>query len=199
MTGVLRYESAASAVRNAYYKAAVTSAALFGSSASLYYGGKAMAQHLARIAKTSPELIGTADAMLAITMAFGGYILGGMTLIGTPIAFFNIRAKSHVVTTVDKPNNKIYQSRKVPFQPDDAVEYNMITSVGVNQGPLEKRANTGSVVINTLRLVPDQDEGTRTEEDEITIPYQENPQKIRDQIAEGLPTHQDLVQRLRSI
>src|SRR3989338_425965 len=197
MTDVLRFESAREAVRNSYYKAVAASTALLCSSVGLYYGGKMMAQHYLRMAEANPEFVGTGDVMLVTASMLGGYIIGGMTLIGTPISLFSIRARSRVVTTIDKPNKRMYQSRKVPFEPDYAIEYNAITSVEVDRGPLEKRANTGSVVVRTLRLVSDQDEGARVEEDEVVIPYQNNPFEVRNKILEGLPTNKGLVARLR--
>ena len=192
MPQALKFEPAYSAVRNAYLKASAASAALAVSSVALIYGSQRLAEKIVKM----PD-----GALIDESLTYYLFIAGVaslMAFIGSPIAFWNIHSKSKAVTSIDKEGRKLYRTGPGAPESAEAIEYDAITSVGVDQGPLEERAGTGSVVIKTLRLVDKEQEGIKVIEDKVVIPYQINPEKVRDQIAEGLPSPQDLVQRIRS-
>ena len=196
MLEVLRFESAANAVRKAYYKTAAATTGILASSAAMIYGGLKMDNYYWRMAEGNRELMALWQEVIPPAIAVGGVAIGFLTVIGAPFAFWHIYSNSRSVTTLDKTQRKIDKTRTGAFELPGTVEYDAITSVQVHQGRLEERANTGSVSINTLRLVG-KGYWNDVQQNIVLIPYQDKPFEVRNKILEGLPTHEDLVARLR--
>jgi len=118
--------------------------------------------------------------------------------------FGDLYDNSKAVTKIDKDNKKIIQTRQGLFgkkkTKEQSLEYDVILSVDVNQGCLEKKANVGTVRITTAELVEKESKNcegnSKLEQKFVTIPLQEGPYKIREQILEGQPSYKDLKARL---
>jgi hypothetical protein len=189
MSDVLRFEPARQAVVDAYRKATAATALSVASASGLLYGSYRMSRYFVEKGQIDPGSISSVEYALPFVSFLLGQAIAASTLLAAPFGFWKIHSDSGLATTIDTENRKIYQG-------EDVFNYNAITSAKVIEGPLEKRAGTGSVAVTTLRLVPDQDDGTRPEEKTIVIKYQKNPQKVRDWIAKNMPSSEVLEKRL---
>ena len=206
--------SAKKAVRKAYAKAGILYGSFGALATGLYLNTQRIAESYVPGGIWNPEAWGQQswgfDGFHACASLGGAILLGAITALGAPTVFKTIYDMGNTKTELDVHERKITQTRPRFFdkngtyfaRKEDSLEYDAILSIKVNQGPLQRKANTGNLEITAIRL--DEAEEKELEGDSklvkinCMIPYQETPFNVKEEIFEGLPTHNALKKGLRS-
>jgi len=202
------FTSAKKAVKRAYAKAAITYGAFGTSAVLLYLNAQRIAENHFLGGLWGKEFFAEnslgLDEILIVASLSGTAICGFVAALIGPLDFKEIYDDANTKTELDYENKKI--SKMVPTifgRKEKSYEYDAIISVASSQGPLEKRANTGSIEITTVSLNKKKDQegmvNGEIEEKVMRIPYQKEPEMLRETITSHLPTRETLKETLRSL
>ncbi len=207
------FKSAKKAVRKAYANAAIGYGSFAAAATGLYLNAQRIAESHVPGGIWNAEAWGIkwgADGVYAMLSLAGAIAFGITTVIAAPTTFKGIYDQSNTQTELDKQKKKITQTKPTFFnknetcflRKEDSFDYDVILSVKVNQGPLQRKANIGDLEITAIRL--DEAEEKKYEGDSklvkrvLTIPYQEAPFDLRKKLSEDQPKYDDLKGKLRS-
>jgi len=207
------FTSAKKVARKAYAKAAIGYGSLGALATGFYLNAQRIVESYVPGGIWNPEAWGTkwgADGVYAMLSLAGAIAFGLHAAMGAPVKFKAIYDNSNTKTELNTQKRKITQTKPrfldknetYFLRKEDSFDYDAILSVKVNQGPLQKRANTGDLEIKAIRL--DEAEEKKYEGDSklvkrvFTIPYQESPFSLRKKLSEDLPKHGDIKDKLRS-
>ena len=206
------FKSAKKAVRNAYAKAAIRCGSLGAVATGFYLNAQRIAESHVPGGIWNPEAYGQnwgPDGVHAALSIGGAIAFGLSTAIIAPIRFKLIYDNSNTQTELNTHKREITQTKPTFFdknetyfaRKENSLDYDAILSVKVNQGPLQRKANTGDLEIKAIRL--DEAEEKKYEGDSklseisCTIPYQESPFKLREKLSKDLSKHNVLKGNLR--
>ena len=206
------FTSAKKAVKKANKKAAV----VFGSMAAVAAGLYITAQGIAL--KYVPEGVwnpiaykqdwGT-DGDIAFCSLVGAGIIGGLIALSCPPILMRNYRLSNTETEIDFENNVISQTTPIFYglnvlSESIIFEYDTITAMHTKQSKSDKKDDLGTLVISAIRLgeAKDCDENNLGNSvvytQSFTIPLQEKPVSLRNEIYGRFPDHKTLKEKLRA-
>ena len=180
------FESAKRAVKNAYVKAGVAYGTIGAATGGLIYHGNSS----------------DSEFTFVLGMAMGIFTTGiGLTdLLGEDSITADARTKT-VLDTERRRITTIRPSYALGRAKENTFDYDGITAVEVDQGRLEKLADTGTVEITAFRVDKKPDilrygGNSVIEQKTFEIPYQEAPFKVRDGLAGLVTKYEELREKL---
>jgi len=201
--------SAEKAVKKAYGKAGIVYGLLGALATGLYLNTQRIAEGYIPGGIWNVEAwhqTWGSDGIYAALSLVGTAFFGVVTALTAPLVFKAIYDGSNTQTEFDREEKKITQTRSLFFDKNktytDSFAYDVILSVNVNQGPLQRKANTGNLEITAIRLDDAKDKkcegNSRLERRVFRMQYQETPFDLRERLFAGLPKHDALKEKLRS-
>lgn len=210
------FKSAKKAVRNAYTKAAIGYGSLGALATGFYLNAQRIAENYVPGGIWNPEAYHAAyptnwgsEGVFAALSVAGAIVFGLHAVIGASMKFKTIYDNSNTQTELNKQEKKITQTKPTFFdknekyfaRKENSFDYDAILSVKVNQGLLQRKANTGDLEITAIRLDELKEKAYEGDSKLVkrvfTIPYQESPFSLRKKLSEDLPKRDDLKGNLR--